>query len=178
VTDPVDKARRFRDATLPHLDAAYNLARWLTGNPADAEDAVQEAYLRAQRYFDSCRGEARAWLFGIVRNVCYDAIAERGRRQGTPADVATDAEGMAEITPGPERRLSDKQDGERLNRALRALPAEYREVLVLREIEDYSYRDIARIAGIPLGTVMSRLSRARRALIESHEHEERKSGLL
>jgi RNA polymerase sigma-70 factor, ECF subfamily len=180
VPDPADRARRFRDAALPHLDAAYNLARWLTGNNADAEDAVQEAYLRAQRYFDSCRGDARAWLLAIVRHACYDSNVERGRRHGGAMDLQADAGDAQSAVPprGPERRLADKQESERLNRILRGLPVEYREVLVLREIEEYSYRDIARIIGVPAGTVMSRLSRARRALIEAHENEERKSGLL
>jgi RNA polymerase sigma-70 factor (ECF subfamily) len=180
VPDQADRARRFRDAALPHLDAAYNLARWLTGNNADAEDAVQESYLRAQRYFDNCRGDARAWLLAIVRHACYDSNAERGRRHGGVADIDTDVADTVggELPRGPERRLADKQEGERLNRILRGLPVEYREVLVLREIEEYSYRDIARIIGVPAGTVMSRLSRARRALVEAHENGERKSGLL
>ena len=176
--DSSEQSRRFRDAVLPHLDAAYNLARWILGNGSDAEDATQEACLRAQRYFGTARGEARAWLLAIVRNVCFDTIAERRRRAGAPAALPDGAELIEDGAPGPERRLSDKQDGERLNRALRTLPPEFREVLVLRELEDYSYRDIARITGVPAGTVMSRLSRARRALGEAHQQEERKSGLL
>lgn len=174
---PEAREARFRAAVLPHLDAAYNLARWITGSSVDADDAVQEGYVRAQRYFDSCRGEARAWLLGIVRNVCFDLIKERGGAQ--PAGGGIDDEG-AERAPDPERLLSDKQDAARVNRALRRLPVEYREVLVLREIEGYSYREIARITGSQIGTVMSRLARARRRLFEQYgvAEGERKSGLL
>ena len=181
VSDSDDRNRRFRDAVLPHLDAASNLARWLTGNRADADDAVQDAYVRAQRYFDSCRGDARAWLLAIVRNVSFDIIKERGEKQSN--DFANDHEPDEThhaTDSGPEQSLSGKQEAERINSALRALPVEYREVLVLREIEGYSYREIAHIAGIRIGTVMSRLSRARRQLIElyGNAREERKRGLL
>lgn len=174
---PEAREARFRAAVLPHLDAAYNLARWITGSSVDADDAVQEGFVRAQRYFDSCRGDARAWLLGIVRNVCFDLIKERAGAQ--PAGDGFDDEG-AERAPDPERLLADKQDAGRVNRALRRLPVEYREVLVLREIEGYAYREIARITDVPMGTVMSRLARARRQLLDqmSPEREDRKIGLL
>lgn len=172
-TEPDQREARFRAAVMPHLDAAYNLARWLTGSSVDADDAVQESYVRAQRYFDSCRGDAKAWLLGIVRNECFDLIKTRAV-EGVVVDESADA------APGPEAQLENKQEAARINRALRRLPVEFREVIVLREIEAYSYRDIARITDAPVGTVMSRMARARRQLLEQigNEREERKSGLL
>jgi len=167
--DP-DRARRFRDAALPHLDDVFTLARYLMRNPADAEDAVQECYLRALRHFDSYRGPAmKPWLLAIVRNVCNAEFALRGRQE-TPAEFADDGE--AEATPpiwqepqaSPEAALLRQQDGDTIRRLVAALPQPFREAIVMREINDLSYHEIAEVAGVPVGTVMSRLARARSML--------------
>jgi RNA polymerase sigma-70 factor, ECF subfamily len=159
--------RRFEQQVLPHIDAAFNLARWLTRNDHDAQDVVQDAMLRAYRHFEGLRGEARPWLLAIVRNACFSWI-----RRNRPAEVATglDAEAAEVATApaeGPEARLARELDRRMLNEAIAALPLQFREVLILRELEDLSYREIARIANVPIGTVMSRLARARRLLTES-----------
>ena len=159
--------RRFEQQVLPHIDAAFNLARWLTRNDHDAEDVVQDAVLRAYRHFESLRGEARPWLLAIVRNACFSWI-QRNR----PAEVTTGLDGeAAEVASapadGPEALLARELDRRMLNEAIAALPFQFREVLILRELEDLSYREIARIADVPIGTVMSRLARARRLLAES-----------
>jgi RNA polymerase sigma-70 factor (ECF subfamily) len=148
---------------LPLLPSAYNLARWLTRNEHDAEDVVQEAFLRAYRFFSSFRGgDARAWLLTIVRNSCWTWL--RANRAREVATALEDAEEPADTTASAEEDLVRRADGARLRRALEDLPAEFREVTVLRELEELSYREIAEVAGIPVGTVMSRLSRARRRL--------------
>ncbi len=149
---------------LPHLDAAYNLARWLTHNDQDAEDVVQEAYLRALRFFESFRGgDGRPWLLAIVRNACYDWLRRRG-----PIDLATPFDEeihSSDASPQtPETELLRRADREAVRRALEGLPVAWREVLVLREFEGLSYKEIAGIAGVPIGTVMSRLARARARL--------------
>ena len=168
--DEHDKARRFRDAALPHLDDVYTLARYLMRNPADADDAVQECYLRALRHFDSYRGPVmKPWLLAILRNVCNAEFARRGRQE-TPADLADDGE--AEATPpiwqepqaSPETALLRQQDGDTIRRLVAALPQPFREAIVMREINDLSYNEIADVAGVPVGTVMSRLARARAML--------------
>lgn len=161
---PDEKARlRFEQVALPHLGAAYNLARWLTRNDHDAQDVVQEACLRALRYFHAFRGEqARPWLLQIVRHTSYSWL-----QQNRPAelqsldDEATPFEAAAPAADEPPSVALRQADRLLINRAISALPIAFREVLVLRELEDLSYKDIARIADIPLGTVMSRLSRAR-----------------
>jgi RNA polymerase sigma-70 factor, ECF subfamily len=149
---------------VPHLDAAYNLARWLMRNETDAEDLVQEAYLRAFSHFSGFRGgDGRAWLLTIVRNCCYDHLKQNGASgQNTDFDEAVHSAGQQ--TPSPETALLLAERTEVVTKSLAELPAEYREVLVLRELEQMSYREIANIAGIPLGTVMSRLNRARQQL--------------
>lgn len=164
------RTRRFREVVMPHLDAAYNLARWLMNNQADAEDMVQEACLRAFRYLDGLAGDnARPWLLSIVRHACYDALRRRDPRVvGLSAEVLDDAtETMMEeatTTLGPEATLIQQRDREQLDRLIASLPAPYREVLILRELEELPYRDIADIVGVPPGTVMSRLARARALL--------------
>jgi RNA polymerase sigma factor (sigma-70 family) len=165
-----DRARQFEAIALPHLDAAYNLARWLLRNEQAADDVVQEALLRALRYFGSFHGDnAKPWLLGIVRNACFTWLQDnRGAEQMLEFDEDRDS-GEQDLAPerssdNPEQLLSRKQDGAALNAAIESLPAVFREVLILRELEELSYDDIARIVGIPAGTVMSRLSRARALL--------------
>lgn len=156
--------RRFERLALPHLDAAYNLARWLTRNDHDAQDVAQEAFLRALRYFGGFRGDdARAWLLQIVRNTCFSWLDENRPAEVValvePEDAIADI--AAPATDEPLAKAVRRADRAQINQAIAALPIVYREVLVLRELEDLAYSDIARIAGIPLGTVMSRLARAR-----------------
>ena len=153
---------RFEALVLPHLDAAHNLARWLVRRDAEAEDLAQEAVLRAYRFFGGFRGgDARAWLLRIVRNVCYTWLA----RGSTTREFDETTDGVGEETP--ESLAIAAADRERLARALEGLPARFREVLVLRELEGCSYKEIAAVTGSPIGTVMSSLSRARRRLEEA-----------
>ena len=155
-----------------HIDAAYNLARWLARDERDAEDVVQEACLRAFRFFGGFHGSnARAWLLAIVRNTYYTWLEKnKSRTLNVPLDedTATAIEAkMAGPDPGLEYLMQQADDRRLVNRALERLPAEFREIIVLRELEDMSYKDIAQIADIPLGTVMSRLSRARKLLLHA-----------
>jgi RNA polymerase sigma-70 factor (ECF subfamily) len=147
-----------------HLGAAYNLARWMLRNETEAEDAVQEAYLRAISHFASFRGgDGRAWLLTIVRNSCINRLRQNGAAgRNTDFDEAVHSAGRQ--TSNPEMALLRTERTELLRKAVEELPATYREVIVLRELEQLSYREIANIVGIPLGTVMSRLSRARQQL--------------
>ncbi|AJX30906.1 RNA polymerase sigma factor [Burkholderia oklahomensis] len=168
--DVAARSERFRALALPHLDAAYNLARWLCGNASDAEDIVQEACMRAFRFLDSCRGDnARPWLLTIVRHTWYTEWRRRANaREVASADVLDVADSPDDWHPAAEDPLAllmRSEDVHRVNDALAKLPPEYREVLVLREMEDLSYREIAAIADVPVGTVMSRLARARRRLV-------------
>jgi RNA polymerase sigma factor (sigma-70 family) len=175
-----DRTRRFETAALPHLPAAYNLARWLLRDDQQAEDAVQEACMRAFRFFDDLRGDsARPWLLGIVRNACYDAMRQnRHLADQVEFDEVRDS-GVDE--PGIGSRPRDGGDpattwerralGRRVDAAIEALAPPFREVIVLRELEEMSYEEIARIAGIPVGTVMSRLSRARAMLRDALREE-------
>ncbi len=156
--------RRFELLALPHLDAAYNLARWLTHNEHDAQDVVQEAMVRAMRYIGGLRGDsARAWLLQIVRHTCWSWLKENRPAAQTHFDDADDAWQAIPAPAADEPHAVALRNAERvqINLAIAALPIAYREVLVLRELEDLSYSDIARIAEIPIGTVMSRLARAR-----------------
>jgi RNA polymerase sigma factor (sigma-70 family) len=169
-----DRRRRFEAQALPHLDAAYNLARWLARPPLDADDIVQDALLRAYRAFDSVRGEdVKPWLLTIVRNCFLTGAGQIKRRQDVPlpADSEVDLADPALIVgdPDPEGAIMKRQDHRQLNDLMAALPDEFREVLVLREMEELSYGEIARITGAPLGTVMSRLARAR-ALLKKNWH--------
>lgn len=167
--DDPEKARRFREAALPYLDDAYTLARYLLRNATDAEDAVQECYLRAFRHFDGYRGPAmKPWLFAILRNVCS---AEHTRRAATPTSAIEDAPESAAHTPlwreaqeTPEAQILREKDSDTIRRLVAALAEPFRETLVLREIQNLSYREIAEIAEVPVGTVMSRLARARAML--------------
>ena len=167
----LDRTRLFEAAALPHLNSAYNLARWLLRDEHHAEDVVQEAFLRAFRYFESFKGgDARPWLMGIVRNTSYSWMREHARRAEQPLELDEELENDA-YEPGgnqtdknPETLLMQKHESSRVNAAIERLPAVFRETLVLRELEDMTYEEIAQIAGIPMGTVMSRLSRARRLL--------------
>ena len=156
--------RSFEEVLLPHLDAAFNYARWLSKNDADAEDVVQDAYVRALRFFSSLRGDdARAWLLTIVRNTWYGRFPRRAA--GTVLTVADEeVDERTDTSPDPEARLIQQQAMDNVRGALEALPADFREVLVLRELEELSYKEIAAVVGIPIGTVMSRLARARERL--------------
>jgi len=161
--DPAQQRLSFEQTVLPHLDAAYNLARWLTRNNQDAEDVVQEAYLRAFRFFDGFRGgDGRAWLLAVVRNTCFSWLRERGRKETIEFDEHVHGETAAE--PTPEITLLRKATLGAITDCMNGLPLEYREAFVLREQEDMSYKEISEIAGVPIGTVMSRLSRARKRL--------------
>ena len=159
--------RRFEQQVLPHIDAAFNLARWLTRNDHDAEDVVQDAMLRAYRYFEGLRGEARPWLLAIVRNACFSWMQRNRPAELAAGPDAEAAEAASAPADGPEALLARELDRRMLNKAIAALPFPFREALILRELEDLSYREIARIANVPIGTVMSRLARARRLLAES-----------
>lgn len=163
-----ERTRRFEATVLPHLNAAYNLARWLLRDEQGAQDVVQEAYLRAFRFFDGLRGDdARPWLLGIVRNACFTWLAEHGRghvefdeeRDSGEIDAA-----WQQNADGPERLLERKLERAQVNAAIATLPPLFREVLILRELEGLSYEEMAQIIGTPPGTVMSRLSRARTLL--------------
>jgi RNA polymerase sigma factor (sigma-70 family) len=159
-------AGRFEQVLMPHLDAAYNLARWLVRNTQDAEDIVQEAYLRAFKFFGGFQGgDARAWLLKIVRNTSYSFL-EKNR----PAALAEefDEQVHAQETPVPdaEATMVRSVESRMLGEALAELPVNFREVLVLRELEGLSYKEIAELIGVPIGTVMSSLARGRERLRE------------
>jgi RNA polymerase sigma-70 factor (ECF subfamily) len=161
-----DHIPNFEQSVLPHLDAAYNLARWLIRSPADAEDVVQEAYLRALRFFDGFRGgDSRAWILKIVRNTCYSWVTKN-----RPAQLSDEFDETVHSFESPredaEAKLVSRVESERVRTALGALPVAFREVLVLREIEELSYKEISDVTGVPMGTVMSSLSRARQRLRE------------
>ena len=157
---------------LPHLDAAYNLARWLMRDEHEAQDAVQDACVRALRFFAGFRGgDGRVWLLSIVRNTCFSRMRSGRPRQG---DMEFDEQmhGIDDAAANPERLLLRSRDEAALRRALEALPPEFREVIVMRELEGLSYKEIAEVADLPIGTVMSRLARARKRLAQSLAGEE------
>ena len=153
---------RFESTVLPHLDAAFNLARWLLRNPADAQDVTQEAVLRAYRFFPSFHaGNVRAWFLQIVRNCCYTCL----QKQNVFEDLSDMEESVLPVEKHtPESQALANADRARLSAALQELPAGFREILVLRELEGCSYKEIAAITGRPMGTVMSALARARQQL--------------
>jgi RNA polymerase sigma-70 factor, ECF subfamily len=172
-----DRARRFREAALPYLDDVYTLARYLLRNSTDAEDAAQECYLRALRHFDTYRGPAiKPWLFAILRNICH---REFSRRSSTPVTMEGQTEADEEATPlwqetqgTPETQILRERDDETIRRLVAELPEPFREAIVLREVNDLSYREIADVVGAPVGTVMSRLARARSMLRNAWMAEE------
>jgi RNA polymerase sigma-70 factor, ECF subfamily len=176
-----DKARRFREAALPLLDEVYTLARYLLHDASDAEDAVQECYLRALRHFDTFRGPAiKPWLFAILRNVCHGEFARRARAACTKDGETEEDEGdvplwQEEAAISPETEVLRQRDAKTVRRLVAELPEPFREAIVLREINDLSYREIADAVGAPVGTVMSRLARARcmlrKAWIAEEEEE-------
>jgi len=159
--------KRFEALVLPHLDSAYNLARWLTRDSQDAQDVVQDACVRALKYLGSLeRSDARAWFLAIVRNAFYDWV---GRNR--PAEIVHDEDAVDAAvdaaSSSPEQAAVRNAELRVLSDAVAALPVQYREVLILRELEELSYKEIASIADIPVGTVMSRLARARALLQRS-----------
>lgn len=179
-----EKGKRFQEAALPHLAAAYNLARWLVHDDHDADDIVQDAYLRAFRFFEGFRGgDCRAWLLTIVRNRCYswlrsknlaDNLGQFDEMQYSAA--AADSSVAAGIKSNdPEVLLERLDDVTRLNAAMASLPAEFREAIVLRELEDMSYKQIAAVTGVPIGTVMSRIARGRKMLLQRLQCAEQES---
>ena len=154
-------------ALLPHLDAAYNLARWLVRNPQDAEDVVQEAYLRAVKFRDGyLGGDARAWLLKIVRNTSY-SFMEKRRPAESVEEFDEDVHRQIDDRPTVETTLIKDAEARTVRAALEGLPTTYREVLILREFEGLSYKEIAEVVGVPVGTVMSSLARARSQLRET-----------
>jgi len=161
-----NKLALFEETVLPHTSAAYNLARWLTGNEHDAEDVSQEAYLRAFKFFEGFRGiDSRAWLLAIVRNTCYTWLKEKNmidKMTVFDEEIHTADENES----NPETDLLQAMDIERIRKAIEELPVEYREAIVLCDLEGMSYKEIAQITKLPMGTVMSRLARARKKLME------------
>jgi RNA polymerase sigma-70 factor (ECF subfamily) len=157
--------RAFEEVVLPHLDAAFNYARWLTKSDADAEDVVQDAAVRALRFFSSLRNDdARAWLLTIVRNAWYARFSKAGRTvQHAVFDDVQDERPDVELDP--EALVIQRQAVEQMQRAIAELPVDFREVIVLRELEGLSYKEIAAVIGAPIGTVMSRLARGRERLL-------------
>jgi RNA polymerase sigma-70 factor, ECF subfamily len=164
--NPETRLRLFEEVVLPHLNAAYNLARWLTRNEQDAQDVVQEAYLRAFRFFDGYHGgDAKSWMLEIVRNTCFTWLR---REKRNPAAVFDESTHTSRVTgsqrPNQEDALVEDAKRTILRDCIERLPEEFREVIVMRELEEMSYRQIADTTGLAAGTVMSRLSRARKRL--------------
>ena len=177
--DP-EQARRFRELAMPHLDDVYTLARYLLRDAADADDAVQECYLRALKHFHSYRGPAiKPWLFAILRNVCHAEFARRAGAPATGADPLPEDRDQAPIwqedQDTPEAAIVRQHDSGTIRRLIAALAEPFRETFVLREIENLSYREIADVAEVPVGTVMSRLARARAMLRSAWLAEQEKS---
>jgi RNA polymerase sigma factor (sigma-70 family) len=167
--NPPTEIELFEQLILPHLNAAYNLARWLTRNEPDAQDVVQEAYLRAFRFFGGYQGgDAKSWLLTVVRNTFYTWRHREKRMETIPFDEITHSPHLSAAgeTPNAEQQLVHEARADALRACIEALPLEYREVLVMRELEEMPYRQIAEVVALPIGTVMSRLSRARKRLEE------------
>ena len=173
---PKEKQRRFEEQVTPHLKPAFNLARWMTRSQEDAEDVVQEAFLRAFAAFDGLRGDAKPWLLTIVRNTSLDWLKRNRNRALSGYEAAAEA---AEPSPDPEESLLISTDREQVRRALEQLPLDFRETVILREMEGLSYKEIAATTGVPMGTVMSRLARGRdwlKRLLSTPESIEREGG--
>jgi len=172
--------RRFEEAVLPHLNAAYNLARWLVRNSHDAEDIVQEAYLRAFRFWRGYQGgDARAWLLTIVRNTSYSFL-DKNRAAELKEEFDESRHGSESPQPDPEASLVASAESQLLREALGHLPVNFREAIILRELEGLSYREIAEVMDVPIGTVMSSLARGRtrlRELLLQNRAQETRSGL-
>ena len=164
---PVDESERlklFEQTVLPHLDAAYNLARWLAGNDHDAQDVAQEASLRAFKFFGNFRGDnARAWLLTIVRNTFYTWL-RKNRPPEKTVEIDDETLDIEDVSANPEAASPPFADAGAVRRAIAELPVEFREIVILREMEGFSYKEIADLAEVPIGTVMSRLARARKLL--------------
>jgi RNA polymerase sigma-70 factor (ECF subfamily) len=169
--------RSFEEVVLPHLDAAFNYARWLAKNDPDAEDVVQDACVRALRFFSSLRGDnPRAWLLSIVRNTWYGRFAARSGGVDRMAVFDEVTEERAGIELDPQALVIQRQEVDRVRRALEGLPPDFREVLVLRELEGLSYKEIATVVDIPIGTVMSRLARGRERLLAVLKSSDQSTG--
>jgi RNA polymerase sigma-70 factor, ECF subfamily len=169
--DETTKLTLFEQTIVPHLNAAYNLARWLTRNQDVAEDLVQEAYLRAFRFFDGFHGgDGRAWLLAVVRNTCLTWL-RRNKSGGASVEFDEEVHGPAGKQENVEERLVENSKIDALRRCVESLPVEYREIIVMRELEELSYREISEAAGVPIGTVMSRLSRGRMRLLDCMEEK-------
>ena len=165
--DERERSKLFEQTVLPHLDAAYNLARWLAGNDHDAQDVAQEASLRAFRFFGSFRGEnARAWLLTIVRNTFYTWLRKNRPAEKT-VEINDETLDIEDVSANAESVNTPFADADAVRRAIAALPVEFREIVILREMEGFSYKEIAELADVPIGTVMSRLARARK-LLQKH----------
>ena len=162
-----NKQARFEETMMPHLDAAYNLARWLTRNEHDAQDVVQDAFLRAFKFFDGFRGgNSRSWLLSIVRNTTYTWL-QKNRKQELATISDEEIHAIEDTSSNPEVLLLKNSDRQEMMRAVEQLPVEFREALILRELEGLSYKEIAEMADVPIGTVMPRLARARKQLQQS-----------
>ena len=173
--DDHERLKFFEQTVLPHLDAAYNLARWLAGNDHDAQDVAQEASLRAFRFFGSFRGEnARAWLLSIVRNTFYTWL-RKNRPPEKTIDIDDKTLDIEDVSASAAAASPQFADADAVRRAIAELPVEFREIVILREMEGFSYKEIADLAEVPIGTVMSRLARARK-LLQKRLAAEFKSG--
>jgi len=158
------KLARFEQSILPHMDAAYNLARWLTRNEHDAQDMVQEAYLHAYKFFDAFRGvDGRAWLLTVVRDTCYTRL-QQNRSRDTMTSFDEEIHTIEDDASNPSALVLKSGKIEMLKESLEQLPGKFREIIVLRDLEEFSYKQIADVTNVPLGTVMSRLARARERL--------------
>src|SRR5215470_389577 len=167
LVDDRERAALFEQIVLPHLDAAYNLARWLAGNDHDAQDVAQEASLRAFKYFGSFRGDnPRAWLLSIVRN-SFHTWLRKNRPNEKTVEINDEALDIEDFSVKAETVSPNFADADAVRRAIAELPLEFREIVILREMEGFSYKEIAELAEVPIGTVMSRLARARKLLQKS-----------
>ena len=172
--DEASKLELFEQTMIPHLNAAHNLARWLTRNQDDAEDVVQEAYMRAFRFFDgfdpgATNGDGRAWLLAVVRNTCLTWLGRKTARASAGVEFNEQVHGVSGGAETAEEALVRNAKIESLRNCVEGLPVEYREIIVMRELEELSYREISEVAGVPIGTVMSRLSRGRVRLLDCME---------